>query len=655
MGLNKSKSNQDLQLNPENDDFSFKLIYFKPSDLLLPCHSSLNTIKHLDCRHKIDSKRPFVLYLPRISLNNSPKIANINYEIFCKKKIKYLNYYVTTHLHNSSFDNNPQFKLHQSMKNLRRCKDLYFYNDYQPSLTKEIPKLRRSTKGFIKTLKSAETIGPFNNLIKDSTIRSLGIDVQHMKSLRPSLKTMRLKWIFQYGMSTKKALKRVSRMDRLERLEIEIADYRKIIKTQEEFSIILKRFSQLKELDLGLRFMMEREDLFDKGEQSAREIDVDLLLWRKITGLHISDDEIPLERVMNYVGDFQALREFSYYGEPKLREDFTSFQSLRELPCLRKVYLSIAMLVAFGSTSKSFFEVEFLPPSVEEFSLLIEIQRIPGIIDKATESGVLFENLKKLSVLRYFLLSISVEGHISSNKQDCNILPLFFRRTVESLCLNLNEFFVMISGPQKLFSIEDKHDAAEGSLMDLVYQRLPNLKNLYLKFLSINMSLINSANGILQKIQSLSIEGPLPLVLIQKLGGGETLELLDCRINVRVTFEKLVEFLRGVSRFKNIQTLNITANIRHQEGLMKLDKDLFCAIVDLFRNFERIHDLSLKISKVRIGSEVARYFLELCTFKKILRFAQLEFENCEILKEYFTSSISEGACFSDEEDEDEDA
>lgn len=644
-----------LEIN-EHEDFAEILPNFQPSDLLQAFPSRPEESKN-SSHSNIQQKKPFVLYLPRTKPDNFPKLNNFEFETFCKKRIKYLNYYaISAYFFNNTPKKNKdrtQKKLYYSLRNLKACKDVYFFNNYKPFTANNILKIRKAFQGFIKTIRLAECEGPSTDLFKDSRIKSLNVDFQRTTYLGTTVRSLKLKRIFQPGEDTSKILNRIRKYIKLQKLTIMIEDYRKILKNQESLSEALGKLKSLRELDLGLTFMVEKEDLFDRGEEADQEIDLNLLLWKKITGLHISDDDIPLDQIMYKVEYLKSLLDFSYYGEPKFREDFDYFQNLSQLYCLKKIYISISMLGIPGHTGASFFEKDFLPGTIEEFTLRVELQRLSTVFEKAIESGNFFHSLEKMKSLKYILLNISIEGE-EFGKKDHKLLSLFFSKAVKSLPTGLEDLFLMISGFQRFLITEEMINVSEDQLCYLISQQVPNLRNLLIKFPSINTSMEQVKGSMLKKLQCLNIEGAFPLLLVEMIGS-ENLEEIYCQVSKKLDIREFISFLKEITKFQKIRVLNINIKALYikrnedEKELSCLNKELFLGIVNLFKQLKLMNDFSLIIQSVNIEKRIGEYLVQLCKYKKGLRFCNLEFENCEIFKEYFTSIISEGIFSSDEQ------
>ncbi len=600
--------------------------------------SPITTIKPQKIKH-----HPFLLRLPKVTVDNSHKINNIESEYFCKKKIKFLNYYVFS---NESLEEiaNQNSRVLSSLKNLKVCRSFYFSDESKYLKQKAVSKLRNSSFACLKSLKEIECEGKFSKFLKSTRISSVNTNLGNIPCLGSFLKTIKLKQVFQTKPKIAKALKLLKRLPKLQKVLIEMEDSRKLLNNQRHLSKSILSLKDLKEVDLGLTFMIEREDIFDKNEEENEQINALLPLWPKVTGLHLSDDDIQLDRFMEKVYCFQALREFSFYGEPKFREDFDSFCHLNQLQNLKKMTISISLLNAYGHTITSFLEGDFLPKNLQELTLRIEIQRLGNVIEKAVTSGKFVQRIKEMTALKYFVFSLGIERERFEQK-DHKALSTFFTNIIENISKDLEDLILVVFGFQSILVNEDKFHLEEEHLIHLISYNLPKLKNLFVKFTSLNTNLQASSNfQILPSLQYLNIEGSLPLSLVELLNH-DCLEEFYYQTQKTIDLHEFTRLLLELSKFEKLRTLSLGVKaLSHDKyhQLTELNQNLFLAIASLFRDMKNLYDLSIRLASISIEKQIADFFFKQTSYKKELKFCSLEFDNCEILKEYFSTFITEG-------------
>jgi len=610
---------------------------------------------------KNQMKAPLILRLPRSGVDNSPKLSNIEFEHFCKRKIKFINYYVFS---NESLEelNDPneyydaqkmKSRLLSSLKNLKHCQSFYFGDGSKFLRRKSVLKLKNSSFACIKSIKEVECEGKFVKLLRNTRISSGNTNLENLTCLGSLLKSVKLRQVFQSNEKIIKALKILNRLSKLQKALIEMEDSRKVLNNQHSLSKTFLSLKQLKEVDLGLTFMIEREDIFDKNEDENDQINAFLPLWRRVTGLHLSDDDIQLDKFMEKISCFQVLREFSFYGEPKFREDFDSFHHLNKLQYLRKMTISISLLNVYGHTVTNFLEGEFLPKSLEELTLRIEIQRLGNVIEKAVSSGKFVQRIKEMTSLKYFLFSIGIERERFEQK-DHKALSTFFTNIIENISKDLEDLILVVFGFQSILVNEDKFALEEEHLIHLISYNLPKLKNLFIKFTSLNTNLAVSSNfQVLPSLQYLNIEGSLPLSLI-KLLNHNCLQEFYFQTQKTIDLQEFIQFLSDLSKFQKLRTLSLgvkslqTTVNDHQ--VSQLNQNLFLAILSIFQNIQSLYELSLRLSSVWIEKKLAVFLFKQSNYKNNLKFCSLEFDNCEILKEYFSTFITEGFLSTEDHD-----
>jgi len=591
----------------------------------------------------IKIKHPLFLRLPKTTIDNTHKINNIEPEYFCKKKIKFLNYYVFS---NESLEEitNPNSRLLLSLKNLKVCRSFYFSDESKYLKQKSVLKLRHSSFTCLKSLKEIECEGKFSKFLKSTRITSVNTNLENITCLGSFLKTIKLKQVFQTKTKIVKALKALKRLPKLQKVLIGMEDSRKVLNNQKHLSKSILSLKDLKEVDLGLTFMIEREDIFDKNEEENEQINALLPLWAKITGLHLSDDDIQLDRFMEKVFCFQALREFSFYGEPKFREDFDSFCHLNQLQNLRKMTISISLLNAYGHTITSFLEGDFLPKNLQELTLRIEIQRLGNVIEKAVTSGKFMQRIKEMTSLKYFLFSLGVERERFEQK-DHKALSMFFTNIIQNISKDLEDLILVVFGFQSILVNEDKFHLEEEHLIHLISYNLPKLKNLFVKFTSLNTNLQASKVQVLPSLQYLNIEGALPLSLVELLNHN-CLEEFYYQTQKTINLQEFTQLLLELSKFEKLRTLSLGVKTlchdKYNHEISQLSQNLFLAIALMFRDMENLYDLSIRLTSVSIEKQIAAFLFKQTSYKKGLKFCSLEFDNCEILKEYFSTFITEG-------------
>ena len=611
------------------------IVNFKPSELY---QSELNSFSPVLHPRKIP-KRPHLICLLRSKVLNQ---GELDLSYLCKKHIKYASTFALAsyHLKTNSSDSAPhKKKIFTHLKNLKFCPTfLLIEGDLLPFTSKDVLHVRRSSLKIIKTVRKGQWGGHLKAFNKYRTLRSLhGSSVKEMR-LPLSAEKLNFKHFFNTEKSGRIAVRQLNRTSKLTSFSLNSENLTNVWTFQRELSTALKRQINLKEISLNCYSKQETDD-----RHILKNIDRTSTLWTQITDLNIYNfsESFTIQFLLDNYTIFQSLRSLNYGEVRSNYEKFPAFLKLKNLSTLKRLTLSVTLP---DSLNEEEIGMELLhsfsfPKDLEYLSLTITCTKPWKFLKQDTQrTNDFLSVISQLESLTSFSLNISTYTFIDLGKQDERDIVasfLFLDDIIESLPKKLEDLTFSLFQPVLMSSVPLVND----KLLFTISSHLKNLKMLTLNFLGINLTPRELERPLLPKLKSLVLYNlSLPFSLPSYLEATH-IEEFSCWVTGNAELESVLLFFREINFLTSLRSLHVQFTKLNYPRLTHM---LLLEIAKVFLNFRDLEDLSLGITSIAVEKEWGEWFLQLCRYKKGLKFCSIKFKNYHIVKEYFSVSLKDG-------------